>query len=233
MAKGTRKVSHKGRRHTRRASPQMTVEGLHASFEKLDVKARTLVSQGATDTELGHGIHRAWSEQFHTDLAPAAVRGLVAHYRAVLKGVGKHKTRKARRSQRGGMAPVGWTMQPGMIGMYGRFPVEMGTSPSALTTMDRFYESQISRACDSTGGYPAPGQKGAGVIDSIMNGFAPASVPRNAVEMTTSAVQGRAILNPSSDPVVSRVPAATFEPAPYNPQALTQISSLAPIYSPM
>ena len=233
MANKTRKSSHKGRRHTRRVSPQMTVEGLHASFEKLDSKARALVSQGATDTELSHGIHRAWSEQFHTELGPAAVRGLVTHYRAVLKGVAKHKTRKARRSQRGGMAPLSWTMGPGMSGAYGRFPVEMGASPSALSTMDRFYESQVSRACDSTGGYPAPGQKGAGVFDGILNGFSPASVPRNAIEMTTSAIQGRAILNPPADPVSSRVPAAVFEPAPYNPQALTQITSLAPIYQPM
>jgi hypothetical protein len=211
----------------------MTVEGLHSSFEKLDTKARTLVSQGATDTELGHGIHRAWSEQFQADLAPAAVRGLVAHYRATLKSVGKHKTRKASRSQRGGMAPLSWTMGPGMSGAYGRFPVEMGASPSALSTMDRFYESQVSRACDSTGGYPAPGQKGAGIIDSIFNGYAPASVPRNAIEMTTSAIQGRPIVNPQADPVSSRVPSAVFEPAPYNPQALTQISSLAPIYQPL
>jgi hypothetical protein len=230
MAKGTRKASHKGRRSTRRVSPQMTVEGLHASFEKLDGKARALVSQGATDTELGRGIHRAWSEQFHADLAPAAVRGLVAHYRAV--SVGKNKTRKAR--QRGGMAPTSWTMGPGVTaGVYGRFPVEMGSSGSALTSMDRFAESQVMRACDTTGGYPAPGQKGAGIIDSIANGFAPASVPRNAIEMTSSAIQGRAILNPPADPVSSRVSSAVFEPAPYNPQTLTQISSLAPIYQPL
>jgi hypothetical protein len=213
----------------------MTVEGLHASFGKLDTKARTLVSQGATDSELGHGIHRAWSEQFHADLAPAAVRGLVAHYRAVLKNV--NKTRKARRGgQHGGMAPMDWIMGPGTTAsMYGRFPVEMGASPSALTTMDRFRESQVSRACDSTGGYPAPGssQKGAGFIDSIFNGYAPASVPRNALEMTTSALQGRPIMNPPADPVSSRVPSAVFEPTPYNPQTLTQISSMAPVYQPM
>lgn len=226
----TRKVSRKGKRGTRRASPQMTVEGLHASFEKLDTKARSLVSQGATDSELGHGIHRAWSDQFHADLSPAAVRGLVAHYRAIHKGV--HKTRKAR--QRGGMAPVSWTTGQGITAnMYGRFPVEMGSSPSALTSMDRFYESQISRACDSTGGYPAPGQKGAGVIDSIFNGYLPASVPRNALETTVSGFQSRPITNPPSDPVVSRVPAAVFEPTPYNPQGLTDITTLKAVYQPL
>jgi hypothetical protein len=232
MANKTRKAAHKGRRHTRRSSPQMTVEGLHASFEKLDTKARALVSQGATDSELSKGIHRAWAEQFHAELGSAAVRGLVAHYRAIFKGV--NKTRKMRRGQKGGMAAVDWIMGPGTTApVYGRFPVEMGSSPSALQSMDRFHESQVSRACDSTGGYPAPMQKGAGIMDSIFNGYAPASVPRNAIEMTTSAIQGRPIVNPPADPVVSRVPAAVFEPVPYNPQALTQISSLAPIYQPL
>jgi hypothetical protein len=226
MARRTRKA-HSGRRHTRKANPQMTVEGLHASFEKLDKRARVLVQQGVTDSELAHGIQRAWTEQFHTSLAPAAVRGLVSHYRSILKNV-----RKTRKSQRGGMAPVDYVMGPGSTAtMYGRFPVEMGSSASALTTMDQFKESQVGRACDSTGGYPAPGfMKGGGVIDSLANVFMPASVPRNFLETTVSAVQGSPITNPPADPVRSHAGTVTFEPRPFDTQSIAKISSLAPIY---
>jgi hypothetical protein len=234
MAKYTRRA----RRTSRRATRGMTVESLHASFEKIDAKARALVERGVTDTELGHGIEAAWSSQFHSDLSSAAVRGMVAHYRGMFKG-GKRKTRRA---QRGGMAPVGWTMGPGTTAaIYGRFPVEMGSSASAVASLDRFYESQISRACDSTGGYPAPGltdakpqpQTGGGFFDSLLNGYAPASVPRNVVEMTASAIQGAPIRNPPADPVVSRAPLASYAPTPFNPQPISQISSMAPIYQPL
>jgi hypothetical protein len=232
MARRTRKA-HSGRRHTRKASPQMTVEGLHASFEKLDKRARVLIQQGATDSELGHGIQRAWSEQFHASLAPAAVRGLVTHYRSILKNV--RNTRRARKSQRGGMAPMDYVMGPGSAAtMYGRFPVEMGSSASALTTMDQFKESQVSRACDSTGGYPAPGfMKGGGIVDSLANVFMPASVPRNFMESAVSAVQGSPITNPPADPVRGYAGTVTFEPRPFDTQSIAKISSLAPIYQPM
>jgi hypothetical protein len=226
MGKHTRRA----RRTSRRASPKLTVEALHASFEKIDAKARGLVERGATDSELSHGIQAAWSDQFHSDLSSAAAHGMVAHYRSIFKG-GKRKTRKA---QRGGMAPVSWSMGPGTTASYGRFPVEMGSSPSALRSMDQFFENPVSRACDSTGGYPAPGfHSGGGVIDSVMNVFSPASVPRNFMEMTTSAVQGAPIRNPPSDPVVGRVHMASYTPVPYNPQAISQITSMAPIYQPM
>jgi hypothetical protein len=226
------KQTRRARRISRRASPKLTVEALHASFEKIDAKARGLVERGATDSELSHGIQKAWSDQFHTDLSSAAARGMVTHYRSLFKG-GKRKTRKAK-GQRGGMAPVDWSMGPGTTAAYGRFPVEMGSSSSAVMSLDRFSEDPVSRACDSTGGYPAPGfHSGGGVIDSVMNVFAPASVPRNFMEMTTSAVQGAPIRNPPADPVVSRVHMASYTPTPYNPQAISQITSMAPIYQPM
>lgn len=92
------KHKHKGVRKTHYA----TVEGLHASFEKIDTKVRTMISSGKTNTELACCIRKAWSEQFHTSLSDTAIRGMIHHYRAV------HTKQKG---QKGGMGQ-GTTHQP-------------------------------------------------------------------------------------------------------------------------
>ena len=240
----SRRNKHHGSRRTTRKAKAATVEGLHASFGKIDGKVKTMIAKGATDSELARCIQKTWSEQFHMSLSMPAVKGLILHYRAVHPAGAKRKTRK----QRGGMAPVDWTMGQGTTDFtYGRFPVEIGTTPQVLKALDlgRFYESTGGRSCDATGGHAAPGQQmggkrsgysrkqhGAGILDAIGMGHAPASVPRNVVETTVSTVQGHPIMNPPPSPVAATTNMAVYEPKPYDASSISSISSLQSLYKP-
>lgn len=219
-------------RKTRRATVGVTVEGLHASFSRIDDKVKDMIAKGKTDSEIGACIQKAWSEQFHMDLSSAAMKGMIIHYRAVHRSGNKRKTRK---SQRGGMAPVDWIMGQGTTdNVYGRFPVEIGTTPQVVNALDlgRFYESRVGRSCDATGGHAAPGQQlGGGVLDAVGMGFAPASVPRNIVETGVSALQGAPIANPSASPVSASTQMASYAPKAFDTTAISSFSVHEPIYN--
>jgi len=231
------KTKHSGRR-TRKAGA-VTIEGLHASFEVIDKKVAAMIAKGQTDSELTCCIRKAWSEQFHMGLSMPAIKGMIMHYRAIHKGAsGKRKTRKSRGKQSGGMAPMDWMMGQGITDkVYGEFPVEMGTSPlvSKGFDLDRFNESVVGRVCDSTGGHPAPGQpgsyRGGGVLDALGMGHAPASVPRNVLEIGTGAIQGVAGAGgPSSSPVTYEPSSVGYSPRAFDAGALSSVASLASIY---
>ena len=203
----------------------MTVEALQASFEKVDRRIRAIVEAGKSDGAVADCIRKAWEDQFHTGLSTPAVKGLTSHYRAVVRA---RRTRKAR-GQVGGMAPLDYTLGQGITApVYGRFPVEMGTQPDVVRSLDRFYENPISRGCDSTGGFPAP-QQGGGLWDAVTAGHMPASVPRNILETAVSTLQGRPIANPPASPISATVPGVGYTPTPYPVQAINQITELAPI----
>lgn len=230
--------SNKGRgskRVTRRSNKHMTVEGLHASFEKIDDKARAGIDRGMTDSDLAACIERAWTEQFHMGLSPAAVRGLVTHYRTVHRiSGGKRVTRKA---QKGGMAPINYVMSPGLPdATFGRFPVP---EPSAANyDFNRFYESPVSRACDSTGGAPPPDITnpipkpflyGGGVLDALGMVHPPQSVPPNFVQTTTNAIVGSPVTFPPASPVTQTATLTQPTLAPYDSTAIAKITSLASV----
>jgi hypothetical protein len=226
MAK-TRKAVTRGKRATRsRERHAESIESLQASFEKVDAKARALIDQGRTDSELVAALISTWSDQFSTDLSHTAATGLVKHYRSMHKG--SRKTRKGRRRQTGGMAPMSWTMGQGITdAVYGRFPVEIGTSPQVVASLDRFYESPISRACN------APNQAGGNLWNTAAIGHPPTSVPQNAFASLVSTVQGAPMLNPNPSPVSATVPVPPYEPVPFNPGTLSQISQMSSLYKPL
>ena len=207
------------------------MEGLHASFGKIADKVKALIEKGATDSKLVSCIKNAWMDQFHMELSLPAVKGMIMHYRAVNGPVSKRKTRKA---QRGGMAPIDFTMGQGVTDhVYGRFPVEMGTTPQVVQALDlgRFYESTGGRSCNATGGHVAPGsQGGGGILDAVMQGHAAGSVPRNYLETGVSTAQGAPITNPAAGPVSAHSNLAVYAPRAYDPSAISSISSLAPVF---
>ena len=228
MAKTARRP--RSGRSTRKAGhgPAVTVESLQASFELIDKKIRGSIERGKTDSSVLEQLKRTWNEHFHMTLSPAALRGLMMHYRAT----SKRTTRKAGK-QRGGMAPLDHMMGQGITSsVYGRFPVEIGQSAHAMRGLDltRFYENPISRSCNATGGFDAPRQTGGGVFDAIGMGHMPASVPRNGLETAVSAIQGHTIANPSASPVAASVATVNALLQPFDTSQVSQITSLAPIF---
>jgi len=221
--------SQKNSWRTRKAT---TVESLHASFDKIANKVKSLIQKGSTDSDLACCVRNSWSEQFHTGLSPTALKGMVIHYRAVYDSDKKGKSgRKTRKSQRGGMAPFDWTMGQGTTDhVYGRFPVEMGTSHQVVKALDnsRFVENRGGRSCDTTGGHGP--QMGGGVFDAIAMGHAPGSIPRNYIEGAVSSLQGAPIVDPNSSPVRESITLAAHAPRAYDANTLSNISSLTHIY---
>jgi hypothetical protein len=216
-----------------------TVEGLHSTFEKIDSRVRCMIERGKPDSALSCCVRKAWREFFKQDLSDPAVQGMIRHYRSVYSPKGKKATRKA---QRGGMAPMDYTMGQGITGaVYGRFPVEMGATPSVVASLDRFFESPIGRSCDSTGGFDAPSQKGGrrgtrrrqhggGVFDTFFQPRAPASVPHNVLETGFSRLQGAPISNPQASPIAYSADLRQPAPQPFNPSGISAMSTLAPVY---
>lgn len=242
-------------RKTRKARG-LTVESLHASFERIDKKVHAMIGKGSTDSELGSCLHKAWSEQFHMPVSGSAVKALIMHYRAVHPG-SKRLTRKSKR-QRGGMAPVDYMMGQGQTSqLYGRFPVEMGVTPNVVTDLDlaRFYESSTARSCNTTGGHPALNQRGgyktkrrrqrggggetlwetlmapSNIMSTVYNGHAPHSVPVNTVQSAANTVMGGTPITANPSPVASSVHLVSHTPRPYDTN-ISDMSNYATIYKP-
>jgi len=227
----TTRKARRGARRTRHANRMMTVEGLHNTFEKIDDRVRCMIERGKPDSALSCCIRKAWREFFHHDLSGPATEGMIRHYRSVYRAKGAKRT--TRRKQRGGMAPLDYTMGQGVTSaVYGRFPIEMGATPSAVRSLDldRFFESPVGREANSTGGFAPPRQTGGGIFDAIFQPHAPASVPRNAVETGLSSIQGAPIRNPPASPIVAAPALREVGLQPFNPSAISPMTSLAPVY---
>jgi len=234
----------------------MSVEGLHASFEKIDGKIRALVQKGAPNAELAACIRRSWAHHFQRPVSEAAIQGLVTHYRAMYPSAKKTRKNKGR-GQSGGMAPLDYQVGQGLTtDPYGIFPSEMGRVAVSALDNQRFFESPVGRHCNTTGGYAAPGQaggsfdssgnmlggnkrrsrsnknqKGGSMWDALANGHAMGSVPRNVLETGVSVAQGAPIMNPNPDPVHHTWSAATTPLTPYDTTQIHQYSTLAPVYT--
>lgn len=214
------------------------MEALRAAFEKVNAQARDAVERGKPDSELSRTVQTAWESMFHQSLSAPALKGMVAHYRTVYRA---RKTRKAGRvpygHQRGGMAAYNsafdtaqGTTQP----VYGSFPLEMGQTPQGQRGLDfvnRFFESSMARSCDSTGGAPAPGQRGGGMFDAFAMGHAPNSVPQNGVASLVSTIQGAPARDAPAAPEIPAWSMQSYTPQAFNSSQLTSISALAPVYN--
>ena len=225
------------------------MEALHASFDKIDRKVHEMIGKGATDSEVAACIQKSWLELFHIPVSGAAVKALVIHYRAVHGSSSKRVTRKSKRKgkgQHGGMAPLDYMMGQGITSQsFGRFPVEMGTTPNVLNGLDlgRFYESTTARSCNTTGGHPAINQRGgaslwqmltepSNIMSSVYNGHAPSSVPVNSIQSAANVVMGGQPLGPNASPVAATVPLSVYTPKPYDPTNIMNMPGYQNIYQP-
>jgi len=181
-------------RKTRKMRHQ-TVESLQASFEKIDAKMRELILRGTSDAALASVLRKLWVEHFHEPLGPAALKGMLHHYRTITR-----KTRK----QRGGSAPLNWTMGPAAP-MILRVP-ELQTDVSEYPVDS----NQVQK-----GGAP-------------WTWFMPPSVPRNELEIAVSTLQGAPISNPVASPVAASLTSTPLTVQPYDASHVHTISQIGP-----
>jgi hypothetical protein len=224
----------------------MTVDSLHASFQRVDAKVKHMIEKGCTNHSLQECIRRLWSQQFHQDLSKPALAGMIMHYRAL------YKTKKTRKnSQTGGMAPLEYSGGQGSDVVYGRFPVFEGGSPEFVQSLggvvgQRSADSSIGTTCTKQQGGRSTRskkqkQKGGGIFDTIGSAFTGGgigrsiamghplpSVPSNSLQNTVNAVQG----SPSArngDPTAPSWQSKSFDPKPYDANAF-QTFQLSQVY---
>lgn len=204
------------------------MEGLRAAFDKVDAKARAAIESGKPDAAVSSAIDKAWADLFHHGLSPSALKGMTMHYRALYRS---RRTRKNK--QRGGMAPLDWTMGQGTTApVYGTFPVEMGATARTVAALDldRYFENSVSRSCDGTG-YAPPPQTGGGILDAIFAPHAPTSAPPNVMQTGLNTLVGQPQHYASAAPEARAWSYTTPTPQAFNPAAISSISTLAPVYT--
>jgi len=235
-SKSKDKSSASTRRRIMGASAGMSVDALQTVFSKIEDRMRTMISNGSSDKQIGHCLSKVWSDNFHRDLSAPAVRGMVVHYRAICGlPVGPQsdskKRRKTRRRQRGGMAPLDYTMGQGISApVYGRFPVDYSVTPSVLNSMNRYFESPVGRSCNSVAGHDAPGQSG-GSFGAAVGLAAPVlSAPPNSVQLAQNNIVGSPYEFSSSSPVTQQAHNTQIKLDPYDPAGLSQLSGLRAVY---
>jgi hypothetical protein len=219
-----------------------SIEGLHASFDRINNKIKMMLDSGKSDADLARAIRTAWSEQFHSILSDTAIHGMVVHFRKIHKGQKGgsslnqiHSAYHASGGSSLNMAPLGAEMSQGTTTpVYGEFPIGFTGSPESgamvkALDLGRFYESDVGRSCDSTGGQSAPQQTGGSFWDALLNGAPLRSVPPNSVELAQDAITATRTGFPSSDPVSGSVALQASNPTPFdvgNVHSFSQLSSV-------
>jgi len=206
---GSKKRQTRSRTRTRtQGSDTATVEMLHTSFKKIDDTIRSMISKGMSDTAIRCKLRNEWKTLFQQNLSDTAVQGLLIHYRSLSKGKGKGK------GQQGGMAPLDYTLGQGTTAhTYGQFPTDTTTNQRFIHDLDatRNYDSSIGKAC----------QKGGTVMDALVQGHIPTSVPSLGDTVT------------AFTPVSSIANLHAFNSKPYNPSNFVSVSHASSVYSPM
>jgi hypothetical protein len=85
----------------------------------------------------------AWKRIFNQDLSDASAKSFERYY----KNMRSKSHRRSTRKQRGGMAPVNYTMTPGLyVEQYGQFPIAVDTDPSSLKELDVYFGDSLPRS---------------------------------------------------------------------------------------
>jgi len=105
MAKKTRKLSK------RKIS---TIPELKRSFDHLDAETQKILAAPGSPLEKVKRFQKVWMNIFHKTVSKEAAEAYLA--------IKKKGRRSTTRKQRGGMAPLDYTLRPGIDGPYGNFP---------------------------------------------------------------------------------------------------------------
>lgn len=205
------------KRHTRsrtrtQGSETATVEMLHTSFKKMDDTIRGMISKGMSDTAIRCKLRNEWKTLFQQNISDTAIQGLLIHYRSLSKE--KEKEKGKGKGQKGGMAPLDYTLGQGTTAhTYGNFPTDTTTNQRFIHDLDatRNYDSSIGKAC----------QKGGTIMDALAQGHIPTTVPSLGETVT------------AFTPVSSVANLHSFNSKPYNPSNFVSVSHASSVYSPM
>jgi len=199
MPKKTRKASKK------RVS---TIPELKRSFDHLDTETRKIIAAPGTQGEKVKRLQKVWMNIFHKSLTKDAAESYLA-IKKRSKG-----TRRATRRQRGGMAPLDYTLRAGIDGPHGNFPAYVQSGFGVGYPMPGVKEScgvtdsgphiSASLGSNQVGGAPGTGPGALMNLATAFGGYGVLpSIPPSAVQDFQSTLRGQPI-GPSSDPVTNK-----------------------------
>jgi hypothetical protein len=125
-------VKSNGKRHS------LSIAGIREKFSTMDKSMREFVKKNNLPNphKLTEHVSRQWQGLFKKPLGADAAKGLSKLYSKGAK-------------QAGGMAPLGYTMGPGMPGVmtYATFPTEAGADPKMSSHLDVYYNTGMAQSC--------------------------------------------------------------------------------------
>jgi hypothetical protein len=128
-----------------------TIKELHTKLAQFDTFARA-------HSENPRDLQTTWRALFGNDVAlpTNAAKAFATYYKEMRSKTGRtlKSTRRRSRKQRGGAAPLSYTMTPGaFVDVYGKFPVEVGTDPASIRDLDVFWQSGLTGTCGQNTAY--------------------------------------------------------------------------------
>jgi hypothetical protein len=112
-----------------------TIAHIQQNIKMFDKQAR----QAVTKSHPEEALQKVWNQLFDTTLSNTSAKSFANYYREM---------RSKTRTMRGGSpAPLFYSMEPGVVGVYGNFPTEIATDPASITNLDVFYQNSLTRGC--------------------------------------------------------------------------------------
>jgi hypothetical protein len=216
----------------------MTIQELRRDLAAFTKETQAAVHKSSNDIEALKAVQTSWKTHFHGRLDTESAKGFVNHFR-------QSKSKKTRRNQRGGMAPIAYQMGPGVPSAMtnGTFTTDVSTDKASQHDLDVYFNSGMSRTAGTEtwrfptvpagmgsnkvgGGRKTRRRKqrgGASLLATIGQLPFQAAVPPTMLQTAYSAYSGQPSA-PSSDPTS---PSWTIPPVKsmIDPGAVTRIGS--------
>jgi len=109
----------------------MTIQELRRDLATFTKETQAAVRKSSNDIDALKAVQTSWKTHFHGRLDTESAKGFVNHFR-------QSKSKKTRRNQRGGMAPIAYQMGPGVPSAMtnGHFTTDISTDPASLRSLD-------------------------------------------------------------------------------------------------
>jgi len=216
----------------------MTIQELRQDLAAFTKETQAAVRKSSNDIDALKAVQTSWKKHFHGRLDTESAKGFVNHFR-------QSKSKKTRRNQRGGMAPIAYQMGPGVPSAMtnGTFTTDVSTDKASQHDLDVYFNSGMSRTAGTEtwrfptvpagmgsnkvgGGRKTRRRKqrgGASLLETIGQLPFQAAVPPTMLQTAYSAYSGQPSA-PSSDPTS---PSWTVPPVKsiIDPNVVTRIGS--------
>jgi hypothetical protein len=118
----------------------MTIQELKKDLATFTKEAKQVVQSAKSDEEAQKELRTLWKRLFHGSLDAESAKGFLHHFRT-------GSSKKTRRRQRGGMAPIAYQMGPGVPSAmtHGSFPTDVSKDSISQRDLDVYFNSGMSR----------------------------------------------------------------------------------------